>query len=213
MSNNSGLILTRLQKDALGELGNIGAGKAGVALSKFLARDVSMSLPNLEIVNEIPIKAFQKQLFDEKEVALIMLSTIQPTTFDLFCVITKESVDKLLKIMFKEPEINTKMVRYRPIYHSLIKEIGSILLMQYISALNKHLRVEHKITYPRAYFGALIDGINKAIKENAITCNTKEKTATVRLKIFTVEENITFDLIIAPCGDTIQKFLKAMHLA
>ena len=206
------LKLSRLQKDALGEIGNIGAGKAAVALSKFLARDVSMSLPELEIIKKPPIESFKQELFSKNDIALITLSTIKPSKFDLFCVIEKESVDKLLRIMIKNPEIKPEMSQYHPIYKSLIKEVGSILLIQYVSALNKHLKIENILTYPNIYFGKLKQCLEKAKNKGVLVCDRYEKTITVRLRIFTVEENISFELIISPCGYTVSKFLEALNI-
>ena len=213
MTENEKFKLSRIQLDALGELGNIGAGKAGVALSKFLARDVSMSLPHTSVITGSPLKAFSEEFLKEKEVTLITLSTVLPSTFDLYCAVTKESIDKLLQLMFHEPEIAEKIKSYHRTYLSLIKEIGSILLIQYVTALNKYLNVEHTITNPHIFIGSMKENIEEAIKEKAIICRElNERTISIKLSIFTVEENISFELIIVPCKDTINTFLDALNI-
>ncbi|HDT15501.1 MAG TPA: CheY-P-specific phosphatase CheC, partial [Firmicutes bacterium] len=50
--------LTEFQSDALKELGNVGAGNAATALSQLLGRDITLSIPKVDVlpVEEIVTK-------------------------------------------------------------------------------------------------------------------------------------------------------------
>ena len=205
--------LSKYQLDILAELGNIGAGASSIALSKFLTRDVSMSLPKLKFVKNRRIEDIF--IYDNKEeMALIILETTSPYKMYLLCFIQKANVDKLLQVLFSNVEIKNSIKDYTPIQQSLIKEVGSILNLHYIVALNKLLKTDLEVLYPIDYFDTFEnlyrDFSEKVLKERQI--KLEDISLSINLNIFTLKEDILFDLIILPVEDSINKIIEVLGI-
>ncbi len=198
--------MNRLHVDSLGELGNIGAGASLRALSKFLNREVSMSLP---YIHEIPANdlknkiIFNKDLYNEEEVAFISVEVCKPHPFYMICIITKPDSHKLLSIIFPNLKEVESINDYSLIQKSLLKEIGSILIIQYIVAINKLLGVEHEVHAPILNIGKISEIISDIYNGETFEMG-------INLNIFTLENKVYFDLTILPTGNTINEFLKLM---
>lgn len=204
---------SKYQLDILAELGNIGAGAASIALSKFLTRDVSMSLPKLKFIKDATVK----EIFPYKpkaEMALVVLETLEPYKLYLMCFIKKENVDKLLSIIFKKFEKKANIKNYTPIQLSLVKEVGSILSLHYIVALDKLLNTDLEVLYPVNYYDTFenlfTDFSSKVYKERKIKID--DFTLSINLNIFTIKEEILFDLIIFPVGDSVDKIVDLLGI-
>ncbi len=202
-----------IKLDALGEIGNIGAGKAGVALSKILNRDVSMSTPFIDLSYKPPEDSFPEEWYSKDELVVVTLSTASDHNFDLYCLFDKKSADNLLKLMFTNFIKKESVEDYTTLERSLLKEIGSILLLQYISALNKLLKVDNVATYPHIFTGKLRDIISASkTTANVGRCQSEKDTYVVNLNVFTIEEEVSATITIVPCEDTIPRFLQSLGI-
>ena len=210
---------SKLHIDALAELGNIGVGAASQAFSKFLNRDVSMSLPRMKILSNYEntqLGFFNEVHYEKAEIAIIRMSIVMPDRFELLCLIDKESVDKLLKILFANFVPRDNMSDYSHVHQSLIKEVGSILILRYVSSLNKLLDEEYVVSYPSLHTGPLLQAISDAQDEVNKLFGDFMFTSTklgINLDIFTTEDDILFDLTILPSNDSVDRFLKNMGVA
>ena len=132
MSNNIISTLTNIEKDALKEIGNIGAGNAATAFSQFLDCKIDMTVPSVEIlpVSEVP------ELFGDvnQDVVGVLLQVMGEAPANLLFILTEESVKHLLKIIL-DKKINLDKIE--EVEKSALKEIGNILSGSYLSALNK----------------------------------------------------------------------------
>lgn len=214
---NNNIELSKFEKDALGELGNMGAGAAGIALSKFLNRDVSMSLPKLKFVsNNSDTTFFSPDAYEQDQLALIRMSVILPFEMELICLINKRSFGLLLKKLFQDFVIKEDLSEYQSLHYSLIKEIGSILILQYITALNKLLNIECAVTYPTLHMGSLDDTLSqvnsKYLSRDDFDCTVESLNFGINLDIFTVKDNISFELIVLPCTGAIRKIIKYLTI-
>jgi chemotaxis protein CheC len=123
--------LSELQKDALKEIGNIGAGNAATALANFLDRKINMTVPRVEI---IPIEDVPEVTGDiEEEIIGVLLKVRGEAPGSILFLLKRESSEHLLELIFK----NNKMTGDDELKESAITEIGNIISGSYLSAINQ----------------------------------------------------------------------------
>ncbi|MHA2306718.1 MAG: chemotaxis protein CheC, partial [Candidatus Hodarchaeales archaeon] len=134
--------LSEFQLDGLQEVGNIGAGHAAIALTQFLNRSTYMSIPRVALDKIQNVNTFVKMPFDQ-ELAIVSVTTVSDLIYTLLVFIDKDSVKQIIDLMAKKQDSDEEMdtLKLSPLYLSLIKETGSILLLKYVEALNYFLKV------------------------------------------------------------------------
>lgn len=124
--------LSNIEKDALKEIGNIGAGNAATAFSQFLDCKIDMTVPSVEI---LPISDVPEITGDvNQDVFGVLLQVMGETPANLLFMLTEDSIKHLLKIIL-DREVD--LAEIDDVEISAIKEIGNILSGSYLSALNK----------------------------------------------------------------------------
>ena len=189
--------LSEFQLDGLQEIGNIGAGHAAVALTQFLNRSTYMSIPKVGVDNVQAISRFVKMPPD-KNVAIISTRTTSDLLFSLMVFLEDQSVSKIIDLMTESEEI-TELLELSPLFMSLIKEIGSILLLKYVEALNFFLKCDSFPTPPKLRIGtvqSLNDFELKELKEDITS------VLWIQCDVFTSEKNVRADLAIVPHIET-----------
>lgn len=199
--------LSDFHLDALQEVGNIGAGHAAVALTQFLNRSTYMSIPNVALDNVESIHKLVKMPSDQ-DLAIISLNTVSDLKYTLLVFFEKESVDKIIDLMTTSPDINTEHFSgLSPLFFSLIKETGSILLLKYVEALNYFLKSNSFPSPPKLRFGT-IDSLDQH-ELNKLN-QDKSTVLVVECDIFTSKRNIAVDLAIVPHNETFDQFMKSL---
>ena len=124
--------LTEFQKDALKEIGNIGAGNSATAFAQFLDCKIDMTVPSVEIlpISEVPEVTGQ----GEQKVVGILLQVMGEAPASILFILSEDSVNSLLNIVLQE-EVDLEDIDEYEI--SAVKEIGNILSGSYLSALNQ----------------------------------------------------------------------------
>jgi len=124
--------LTEMQKDALKEIGNIGAGNAATAFSQFLDCKIDMTVPSAEVLSlsEVPEVTGNA----DQDVIGILLQAMGEAPASLLFLLSEDSAKRLLQSILNK-EIDLDNIDEMEI--SAIKEIGNILSGSYLSALNK----------------------------------------------------------------------------
>jgi len=200
--------LSDFHLDALQEVGNIGAGQAATALTQFLNRSTYMSIPNVALDNVKSIHTLVKMPSDQ-ELAIISLRTVSDLKYALLVFFDKLSVAKIINLMTTSaPDlVQMNLSELSPLYLSLIKETGSILLLKYLEALNYFLKANSFPSPPQLRIGT-IDSLDEyELKE----VNQDPSTVlVVECDIFTSERNIAVDLAIVPQSDTFDSFMKSL---
>ncbi len=197
--------LSEFQLDGLQEIGNIGAGHAAVALTQFLNRSTYMSIPKVGVDNVQAISRFVKMPPD-KNVAIISTRTTSDLLFSLMVFLEDQSVSKIIDLMTESEEI-TELLELSPLFMSLIKEIGSILLLKYVEALNFFLKCDSFPTPPKLRIGtvqSLNDFELKELKEDITS------VLWIQCDVFTSEKNVRADLAIVPHIETFDQFMKTL---
>ena len=199
--------LSEFQLDALREVGNIGAGHAAVALTQFLNRSTYMSIPNVALDRVKSIHKLVKMPADQ-DLAIISLNTVSDVKYSLLVFFDRESVVKIVDLMTTEPDLEGKdLSEFSPLFKSLIKETGSILLLKYVEALNYFLGVNSFPSPPKLRFGSI-----DSLQDHELKDNTQEVPAVlvVECDIFTSKRNIAVDLAIVPHTETFDQFMKSL---
>jgi chemotaxis protein CheC len=208
--------LSDYQKDILREIGNIGAGRAAATLSKFVHQEVSMSLPHLETLTSFD-ETFAKVLenFDVKDEEFTMVHCVigENNDYFLFSLIPKKSCEILIELSLEGDDIQTLSKNSPTIIKSLLKEVGSILLISYVDALNKFIHLNH-IPYPSDIeIGSVEELLNKYqdfIRERGIV-DDEMFFLFINLSIWVLNRDIRAYIGLIPTNETLELFFKNLQ--
>ena len=207
MPKNKYSELTEYHLDGLQEVGNIGAGHAAVALTQFLNRSTYMSIPRVALDKIQNVNNFVKMPFNQ-ELAIVSMTTVSDLIYTLLLFIDKESVDQIIDLMAKKTDSDSdsedETLKLTPLYFSLIKETGSILILKYVEALNYFLKATSFPSPPKLRIGTLGSIAEYELGEIG---QEVSKILFVECDIFTSERNISVDLAIVPHEGTFDKFM------
>ncbi len=133
--------LTDMQRDALREVGNIGAGNAANALAQMINKRVDINIPSVEMVE---LEDYAKSINDKNEKLLVAWSNVVGKTratvlsiFNITDIVNLTSIivdDKDKKAIDLRKKIE-KASDIPELYKSAIFELGHILGSHYISAI------------------------------------------------------------------------------
>jgi chemotaxis protein CheC len=193
--------------EAFKELGNVGAGHAAIALTKLLSKEVDMSIPFIrtgsadKIVEMLGMK-------DENLVGYAISDVDLPIKYRLSVIFGTGVILNLLSLLSKtsKTEINsaedlTEMQR------SLVQEVASTIILRYITALNKMLKVDSMPDTPPIL---IVDKITQAI--DAVGYGSEVDLVLVQLNLFTDKQKFECHLFIQPHIDSIEEYRKAFFL-
>ncbi|MFA5879113.1 MAG: chemotaxis protein CheC [Candidatus Margulisiibacteriota bacterium] len=179
------MVLNSLQKSALKEIGNIGAGHAANALSQMVKHPVLISIPNIEIIY---LTEFYVQLetFSDLSVA-VTLDVWGDVQGKIIFILEKNSALHLIDVLLKQKTDSTKVINQ--FEQSIIKEVGSILSVSYLLAISKMINVtlipsvpEFFYDQPKKIFEALLEKIEMNEKNIAIGIETEFIQAKIKIK-------------------------------
>jgi len=196
--------LTDFQMDALQEVGNIGAGSSAVALTQFLNRATYMSIPKVTL-DKLNTLTKHIKMPEDRDIAIVSLTTVTDLMYTLLVFFDEDSVTKIVDLMTHGQTITT-LENLSPLYKSLIKEIGSILALKYVEAINFFLKANSFPSPPSFRKGSV-----SLLKENELKELTEVSTVLfIECDIFTSEKSITVDLAIVPHEKTLERFIGAL---
>jgi len=133
--------LTEIQRDALQEVGNIGAGNAANALAQMINKRVDINIPSVEMVE---LDEFANAISKRNEKLLVAWSNVigktRATVLSLFNI--KDAID-ITSIIVDDPDKNQIDLRkkinnasdFPELYKSALSELGHILGSHYVSAI------------------------------------------------------------------------------
>ena len=119
--------LTKIQVDALQELGNIGAAHAATTLSTMLSTNISMNVPEISVID---ISEIHKYVGDE--IAALVLFQINGEISSggyLLLYIPKDSVIRLTNVMLGIEDLNRDM---NEMDESALLEVGNIMVSAFL---------------------------------------------------------------------------------
>ncbi|RMG37372.1 MAG: hypothetical protein D6732_06875 [Methanobacteriota archaeon] len=193
--------------EAFKEAGNIGAGHAAIALTKLFARDVDMSIPFVRHGNTESILD-EAKIDKDMLVAYEALSIDDPVKYKLSVFFKPQSVLSIINLLtttklseLTDPSQLTKMQK------SLIQEVGSTIILRYIAALNKMMRVD---IVPKHAPDIKFDKAKKAF--DTLFTDEGNDIFLIQLDLFTEEQKFECQLFIQPSPETIEEYRKAFYL-
>ena len=137
--------LTNLQKDALREIGNIGAAHAATALSTMLKETIMIDVTSSHI---ICIEDMQNELFGDPsdKVAGIFMQVTGSGTHNLLMLFPFENTLQLVDKFFNRPIGTTTELSSKD--ESAISEIGNVCACAYLNSLANLLEITLFPTVP-----------------------------------------------------------------
>lgn len=124
--------LSDLERDALREVANIGAGHAATALSQMTGRTIMIDVPEVEIRRLEEVAELVGP--PETVIAAILMHMMGDLTGRTMVVLPDNSARILCDILLRRPPGAT--TGYAAMEHSTLKETGNILSSAYLNALS-----------------------------------------------------------------------------
>ncbi len=148
--------LTKLQLDALVEVGNIGMGHAATALSRMINKKVEMTVP---YINLLPVERLP-EIFGNVEslVAGVYMEIEGDANGKVLLLFPRESALHLADLLMGREIGATKVLS--EIDQEALKEVGNILLGNHLTALHQFTGLNMRQSIPKLAFdmiGALMD--------------------------------------------------------
>jgi len=128
--------LTHIQRDALQELGNIGAAHAATTLSTMLSANISMSVPEIKVID---ISEIYKYVGDE--IAALVLFQVNGEVKHggyLLLYIPKTSVIRLTNAMLGLTDVNRELDEMD---ESALLEVGNIMVSAFLDGTAELLNI------------------------------------------------------------------------
>jgi len=131
------ILLSDMQKDALQELANIGAGHAATVLSQMVNQDIKMGIPSVDIV---PLGEIVNYVKDEPIVVGIFLQIKQEIPSYILLLISKESAFSLSDILLgKKPDSSKEILSEMD--ESALKEVANIMICAFLDSIAELLNL------------------------------------------------------------------------
>ena len=144
------------QRDALKEIGNIGASHAATALAQMLEKKVMISVPRLKALNKSDASLMAED--PDMLVAGILMHVLGDATARIFFMVPRKNAILLSDLLLKNEPGTTKVLS--ELGHSSLKETGNILASQYLNATSEFLGLLMVPSVPNLTFdiaGAILD--------------------------------------------------------
>lgn len=140
--------LSNLQKSALQEAGNIGAGHAAIALSQLIGKRIMIAVSRAQILGSSGFV----ELIGGKEslVAGIFLKVFGDAQGGIVLVFSKEKAMNLVDVLLNQ-KIGTTLIS-GDMEQSALRETGSILSASYLNALTELLGMSLIPSVPKIMF-------------------------------------------------------------
>ena len=164
---NHPVILTEEQKDALQELGNIGASHAATTLSTMLQTTILMNVPEIRILGIDEVRDYIGD--DDAAFAIFtMEGEIQQAGYVILQVV-KDSVIQISAIMLGMPSEPREM---NEMDESAITEIGNIMVSAFLDGTAELLGIIMLPSPPRTIMGRASTVIKDVADSGDINCNS-----------------------------------------
>lgn len=207
MADNTKLILTESQIDALREVGNIGAGHAATALSQMVNRKrIMISVPDVKVIEK---EAISKYIEDPDALATgVIMNVLGDIVAKIILLIKKESALHLADILLKKKPGTSKLLT--ELENSAVKETGNILSSAYMNALNEFLGLLLLPSVPNLVFdtsSAIISAILDSFEDVASSILSIETKF-----IETNEKVLKGYLLLIPDASSVNVILNAIRV-
>ena len=194
--------LDDMARDALKEVGNIGAGNAATAFAQFLDRKIDMTVP---AVNIIPLAEAQEITGDSSQVvAGVMLKVMGEAPATILFMVPPESVENLVH-MVADKEVD--FAELEEVDISALEEIVNILSGSYLNALNRMTGFNLVQSVP----DCAVDMAGAILSTSLIPVGkASDYTLLINTQFIDQGEKIEGYFMLIPHADSLQKILNEL---
>ena len=122
--------MTPNELDVLNEVATIGVGHSSTALSQMLKKDITIDVPQIEIIKKNEIY----KIFENNNIVVgIHMQVLEDINGFLLCLFDRHEANNMIDAINNRPYGTTKILDEQGI--SAIKEAGNIIAGSYLSAL------------------------------------------------------------------------------
>ncbi|MHA1988017.1 MAG: chemotaxis protein CheC, partial [Promethearchaeota archaeon] len=205
--------LSEVQRDALQEVGNIGAGNAANALAQMINKRVDINIPSVEMVE---LDDYANSISKKDEKLLVAWSNVvgktRATVLTLFNMkdavdITSIIVDDTDKKQIDLRKKINKASDFPELYKSAISELGHILGSHYVSAIGDLLGLR-LMTEPPDMSVDTGHQLFKILKEEIGLL--KKLSLVINTSVIITDFKITGTFLFIPSLETLQELLDAL---
>jgi chemotaxis protein CheC len=196
--------LTDFQRDALKELGNIGAGSAATALSQLLGRDITIDVPSIVMV---PVEKMAEMISrDSRIVAAVYLRIYGDIQARALLIFPQDKVFLLLDMLMRRKLGQTR--EFGETEQSAIKEIGNIIISAYLNAIAKFIGLNAVPSVP-ALAVDMVDAIFQTV--SAELAEMAPEAMLIENEMTEAVTNLKSKMFIIPDKDAMAKILEALN--
>lgn len=201
--NNSQITLNHIKKDALKEVGNIGAGNAATAFSEVLDRKIKIDVPSVEIIPLEDVSTITGSEEDHVAGVLFQVSGDAPGT--ILFVFPSSTIKYLIEVVMDkkiEPEAMGE------IETSLLKELGNILSGSYLKSIGDMTKLNMNQSVPGFSYdmaGAILSSTMisaSSTGENVLLIETEFRDGTAKIEgyFFFIPQLESLSIILKSLG-------------
>ena len=195
--------LSDFHKDALREMGNIGAGNAATALSQLLGKDVSLSVPKVLMV---PVDKMVDRIESKNEiVAAVYLKIFGDITGRALMIFPQNIVFLIVDLLMRRPLGTTK--EFGENEQSALKEIGNILISSYMNAIAKLMGLNSVPSVP-ALAVDMVEAVFQTV--SAEIAETGSEALLIETDMVEETAKIQATVFLIPDEESMRKILKAL---
>lgn len=198
--------INEFYRDALREIGNIGAGNAATALSQLVGRTITMSVPEVVV---IPVEKVPEIMGGSDDiVAGIYLEVFGDLPAKILVTFPHKNLLKLTDMMLGETLGTNVMVSDMKL--SALKELGTILSGAYLNALAKFLDMRMIPSVP----ALAIDTMTAILETILVEISMKAPYALMlRTEIIETENKISGTFFLIPEAGALDAIIVAIQKA
>lgn len=194
--------LTDLEKDALKEVGSIGANHASTSLSKLINRPVKVQMLHLE---KMLVKDIVKLVGGPKEESIgTIFRLIGQINGGIFLLSKKQTSIRLAEILLEKEKGSLKQIDMMT--RSAIKEMGNILTGSYLASLSDFAGMNIMASTPIL----MIDNAEKIINKAVPPSNGIEYVLVVQTTLKIEFEDFTEEIILVLKPKVFEKIFESI---
>lgn len=156
----SELQLNDLQRDALREVGNIGAGHSATALSTLLDTRINLTAPHVEIIKFRDLSS--KLHYDNSTVAVLHMYVHGPAPSRIVVMFDRQQASEFVDAFIKRLIGNIHM--FDSIKDSTLMELGNIIAGSYLTAIIDLTGVPLTLSVPTLAYGTVDSALPQLMK-------------------------------------------------
>ena len=156
----SELQLNDLQRDALREVGNIGAGHSATALSTLLDTRINLTTPHVEIIKFSELSS--KLHYDDNTVAVLHMYVHGPAPSRIVVLFDRQQAADFVDAFIKRLIGNIHM--FESIKDSTLMELGNIIAGSYLTAIIDLTGVPLTLSVPTLAYGTVDSALPQLMK-------------------------------------------------